>query len=134
MSSFTESIVEAAALEWFEGLGYTILPGNDIAPGEPNQERTTYADVVLSDRLYAALERINPQIPADTLAEAVRKVTLSETANLIENNRRFHKLLIDGVDVEYQTATGTVYNKVWLIDFDHPDQNDWLAVNQFTVI
>ena len=134
MSSFTESIVEAATLEWFEQLGYTTLPGNDIAPGEPNQERTTYADVVLSDRLYAALERINPQIPADTLAEAVRKVTLSETANLIENNRRFHKLLIDGVDVEYQTATGTVYNKVWLIDFDHPTQNDWLAVNQFTVI
>ena len=62
-------------------------------------------------------------------------VTRTETPSLIENNRRFHKLLVDGVDIEYRRPDGSIAgDKVWLIDFDHPERNDWLAVNQFTVI
>lgn len=132
-SKFTESIVEEATLEWLEGLGYTPLNASEIAPDSSNSERQTYADVVLIDRLRSALATINDKIPPDAIEEAIRKVTRTDTPNLFENNRRFHKLLTDGVDVEYQAENRTIYDKVWLIDFTNPNNNDWLAVNQFTV-
>lgn len=106
---FTESVVEDATLDILSGLGYAILHGPEIAPGEPGvedplqgAERADYADVVLMGRLRAALARVNPTIPDDALDEAVRKVTRSESPSLIENNRHFHRLLTDGVDVEYR--------------------------------
>src|SRR5438093_1410691 len=124
----TESVVEDAALAWFGGMGYAVLHGPDIAPGEPNAERQTYAEVVLAGRLRSALARINPGVPQSALDEALRKVMRTETPSLVENNRRFHKLLTDGVDVEYRRPDGTIAgDKVWLIDFDHPERNDWLA-------
>ncbi len=135
MSRFTESIVEQATLKWFDALGYSILNASEIAPEEPNSERQTYAEVVLRDRLKTAIETINPDIPADAIQDAIRKVTQTETPSLYENNRRFHKYLTDGVDVEYQAEEGyTKYDIVWLIDEQNPDNNNWLAVNQFTVI
>jgi len=142
MSNFTESEVEDVALSYFEELGYTILHGPDIAPGEPNTERNTPGDVILEGRLRSALAQINPQIPPEALDEVVRQVLRSETQNLIENNRRFHRLLVDGVPVSYQQGVGeatpteyrTVHDQAWLIDWDNPTHNDWLAVNQFTVI
>ena len=134
MNGFYESEVEQAALEWFADLGYETLDGATIAPGAvPHAERSTYADVVLTSRLYTALERINPTIPQAALEDAVRKITRTDTPNLYENNRRFHTLLTDGVDVEYQHAGGTKYDKVWLLDRKEADNNDWLVVNQFTV-
>jgi type I restriction enzyme, R subunit len=130
---FTESTVEEAVLEWSEALNYSVLHGPDIAPEEPAAERISYSDVILTDRLRAALSRLNPTIPDDALDEAFRKITRTETPSLIENNRRFHRMLVDGIDVEYHADGRIVSDKVWLIDFDHPEQNDWLAVNQFTV-
>ena len=133
--AFTESTVEDAALDLFRELGYAVRHGPDIAPGEPAAERADYGEVVLLGRLRAALERINPSVPRDAIDEAVRKVTRPETPGLVENNRRFHRLLVDGVDVEYRRQDGTIAgDKVWLADFDRPDRNDWLAVNQFTII
>jgi type I restriction enzyme R subunit len=130
----TESAVEDAALEWFRGLGYAILHGPDIAPGEPEAERATYNDVVLQERLRAALARINPTIPLETLEEALCKVLRTEHPSLYGNNHRFHKLLTEGVDVEYRRADGTIAgDKVWLIDFGEQGNNDWIAVNQFSV-
>ncbi|MHC5725826.1 MAG: type I restriction endonuclease subunit R, partial [Nostoc sp.] len=134
MAKLTEGDVEAATLEWFEQLNYTTLHASEIAPDEPNAERQTYADVVLLPRLRSSLEIINPQIPADAIEEAIRKITRAETLNVFENNRRFHKLLTDGINVEYQTPERVVYDQVKLIDFTNPDNNDWLVVNQFTVI
>src|SRR5436309_2560996 len=96
---FTESIVEEAVLDWFEGLGYTVLHGPSIAPEEPGAERASYNDVILVDRLRSALLKINPYIPADTIEEVIRKVTRAESPSLFENNRRFHKWITDGVDV-----------------------------------
>ena len=96
---FTESTVEEAALEIFSELGYTILHGPDIAPGELLAERKTYQDVILVKRLREALARINPKIPPDAVEEAVRKILRIETPSLEENNRRFHRLLTDGVSV-----------------------------------
>ncbi|MCY7277479.1 MAG: type I restriction endonuclease subunit R [Phormidesmis sp. CAN_BIN44] len=133
MSKFTESHVEEAALYYFEQLGYTILNGSDIAPDEPQAERTTYAEVILESRLRSALAQVNPQIPTIALDEVVRQVLRSETQNLFENNRRFHRLLTDGVPVTYQEGERTVHDQAWLIDWNNPDHNDWLVVNQFTI-
>jgi type I restriction enzyme R subunit len=129
----TESQVEEAALYYLEQLGYTILNGPTIAPEEPAVERDSYSEVVLTQRLRSALSRINPHIPPDAIDEALRQVIRSESQNLVENNRRFHRFLTDGVPVAYQDGDRTIYDQVWLIDFQQPNHNDWLAVNQFTV-
>lgn len=135
MADFVESLVEQATLDWFTELGYEVLHGGDIAPGEPHAERTSYNDVVLSDRLYETLALINPSIPAVALEETIRKLTRTESPNLFENNHSFHRWLTDGMDVSYQSNDGnTVHDKVWLLDFIHPERNNWLVVNQFTVI
>jgi type I restriction enzyme R subunit len=134
-SGVTESTVEAATLDWFAGLGYAVAHGPDLAPGEPAAERDSYADVVLVGRLRAALARLNPTIPLDALDEAARKVLRLDSPSLVENNRRCHTLLTDGVPVEYRAADGrVVHQAARLLDFDEPAANDWLAVNQFTVI
>ncbi len=134
-TDFTEIIVEEASLSWFEDLGYTVLHGANIAPDEPNAERSNFSDVVLAERLHAALARINPHIPHDALEEAFRKVIRSDSPSLLENNRQFHKWLTDGVDVSYHASDGRIVNdNAYLIDFAHPENNDWVAVNQFTII
>ena len=127
MKKFTEGIVEEATLELFEKLGYTTLHASET-------QRQSYTDVVLINRLRESLQTINPDIPPDAIEEAIRKLTRSETPSLFENNLRFHKFLTDGINVEYQTSERVVYNQVYLIDFNNPDNNDWLVVNQFTVI
>ena len=130
----TESIVEQAALDWLGGLGYEVLSGLAIAPDEPAAERTDYKQVFLFDRLQTKLEDLNPQIPLEGLQEALRKIRLISFPTLIENNRAFHRLLVEGVDVEFRNADGQiVHDKVWLIDFANPEANEFLAVNQFTV-
>ncbi|MEJ7872387.1 MAG: type I restriction endonuclease, partial [Rubrobacteraceae bacterium] len=137
MTSVNESVVEEAALDWFAELGYETLHGPEIAPDEPGAERTSYADVVLIGRLRSALARLNPGVPAEILEEAALKVSRTESPSLVENNRRFHRMLAEGVDVEYRDSEAggrIVYDKVRLVDFDYPDNNDWLALNQFTVI
>ena len=96
--SVTESTVEDAALHWFEGMGYSILHGPDIAPGEPAAERTDFSEVVLANRLRSALSRLNPNVPESALDEALRKITWTETPSLVENNRRFHRPMTDGAD------------------------------------
>jgi len=133
-SPFTESTVEDAALELFEDLGYTILHGPDIAPGELFAERKEYLEVLLEGRLKEALVRINPKIPSEAIEEAIRKLQHAESPNLIENNSRFHRFLTDGVPVEYRGKDRIVHDQVTLIDFKNPANNDWVAVNQFTVI
>ncbi len=130
----TESTVEDAGLELFSGLGYTVLHGPEIAPGELFGERKSYGDVVLVRRLRQALARINPKVPSDAIEEAIRKILSTESPSLVENNRRFHRFLTDGVNVEYRAEGRIVYDQVKLLDFDEPENNDWLAINQFTVV
>ena len=134
MTRFAESTVEDAALEWLDGLGYQVLYGPDIAPGEPAAERDSYGEAVLPGRLRAALERNNPDVPQAALEEAIRKLLVAENPSLIANNHRFHRFLVDGVPVEYRTDDGRiVHDQAWLVDFNNPEKNDFLAVNQFTV-
>ena len=132
--SVTEDTVEQAAIEWFQELGYAYLPGPSIAPGEPGAERDSYGDVVLQGWLTAAINRLNQRIPAVAREDALRKVLRVEGPSLIQTNRLFHRMLVAGVDVEYARGDGTIAgDHVRLIDFDDPDRNDWLVVNQFTV-
>jgi len=131
-----ESVVEEAALAWLETLGYTVLHGPNIAAGMPGAERSdpNYRDVILEGRVRHALVRLNPDLPSEALEEAYRKLTRVDAPSLVERNRAMHRLLIDGVTVEYRRKDGSVAGaQVRVIDFDEPDNNDWLAVNQFTV-
>ena len=130
----SESILEDTALAWFESLGYSVESGPVISPGEPGAEREDYDQVVLLGRLQIALENINPNIPSDAIGEVARKITQTESPSLIENNRRFHRMLTDGVDVSYMQDDREVHDKVWLLDLEDLSNNNWLAVNQFTVI
>ncbi|MDD5140201.1 MAG: type I restriction endonuclease subunit R [Verrucomicrobiales bacterium] len=130
----TESVVEDAALDWLRGLGYEVLSGLAIAPGEPAAERADYKQVFLFDRLQTKLKDLNPKVPQEGLQEALRKLRLISHPTLIENNRAFHRLLVEGADVEFRNREGQiVHDKVWLIDFANPEANEFLAVNQFTV-
>ena len=130
-----ESTVEEAALSWFDELGYGIGHGPEIAPGEPAAERESFGDVVLIGRLRDAIDRINPDIPQEAREEALRKVLHVATPSLVGSNRAFHRVLRDGVEVEYRRKDGSIAgDRVQLIDFDDPANNDWLVVNQFTVI
>lgn len=136
MSGFTESIVEEAALEWLTALGYSVLHGPDIAAGEPAAERNAsgYRDVVLEARLRAALAQFNPELPHDALDDAYRKLMRLDAPSLIERNRAVHRMLVDGINVEFRRKDGSIGGaQARLIDFDDPARNDWLAVNQFTV-
>ncbi len=133
--SITESIVEDAALTWFGELGYAVGHGPQMAPGEPAAERDSFGEVVLVGRLREALRRLNPTLPEEAREEALRKVLRVASPSLVQTNRAFHKLLRDGVDVEYARPDGsTKHDKAWLVDFSDARANDWLAVNQFTVI
>ena len=132
--AFTESTIEQTALDWLKDLGYAILFGGDIAPDEPAAERADYQEVILAGRFRAALERINPNVPAEALDDAFRKVTRPSSPSLVGNNRSFHRMLADGIEVEYRHEGRIKGDKVWLIDFENLENNDWLAVNQFTVV
>ncbi|MEO3430710.1 type I restriction endonuclease subunit R [Pelagibius sp. CAU 1746] len=135
MTGFSENHVEDAALEWLSGLGYAVLHGPDISPEGPSPERVSYDQVLLTERLRAALEALNPHLPAETLDEVLRKVQQAETPSLVEENRRLHGYLLEGVPVEVSREDGSIAGDVArLVDFNDLEANDWLAVNQFTVI
>ena len=130
----TESVVEQAALAWLESAGWSVLNGADIAPGEAAAERDDYAQVVLAGRLRDALARLNPQLPVDALDDAFRKLTRPEGADPVARNRALHRLIVDGVTVEYRDGEREIRGaQARVIDFDSPASNAWLAANQFSV-
>jgi type I restriction enzyme R subunit len=134
MAAFTESIVEEAALAWLESLGWSVKHGPEIAPGELDAERADFGQVVLEQRLRDALTRLNPQLPAEAIEDAFRKLTRPEGLTTETRNRAVHRLLVDGVTVEYRTGEGAIRGaQAQVLDFGDAGNNDWLAVNQFSV-
>ncbi len=134
MRQFTESTVESAALAWLKSLGWQTRHGAEMAPDELFAERQDYGRVVLEQRLRDALARLNPDLPTEALQDAFRKLTSPEGATLEQRNRALHRMLVDGVTVEYRRPDGAIAGaQARVIDFGEPEQNDWLAVNQFTV-
>ena len=134
MTTLTEADVEQAALDWLVALGWQVAHGPDIAPDTPAAERNDYSQVVLESRLRDALARLNPSMPPAAFDDASRKLTNPGGSTLEARNRSFHRMLVNGVNVEYRTNEGAIRGEqAQVIHFDHPDNNDWLAVNQFTV-
>lgn len=136
LSDFSESVVEQAALAWVESLGYCVLHGPDIAADEPIAERSdpNYHDVILERRLRQALVHLNRDLPPEALDDAFRKLTRIDAPSLITRNRTLHRMLVDGVNVEYARPDGSIAGaQVHVLDFERPENNDWVAVNQFTV-
>jgi type I restriction enzyme, R subunit len=133
-----ESDVEEFALIQFAAIGYECLHGDDIAPETLASERESFGDVILRGRLEESLRRLNPEVPEAAIADALRKVILPASASPIQSNRAFHRLLRDGVEVEVagqDSFAGEIRGlRLKLIDFNDPGENDWLVVNQFTVI
>ncbi len=134
MTAVSESTVEDAALEWLTGLGWSVEHEPDIAPDGATAERGDYRDVVLEGRLRDALDRLNPDLPADALDDAFRKLTEPQGATLEARNRDLHRMLVEGIGVEYRARDGDMRGaQVSVLDYESPERNDFLAVNQFTV-
>lgn len=133
MASITENEIEEIALSYLQNLGYSYILGTDISPDGEHPERQ-YNEVVLVTRLRDAIDKLNPNISQDAKEDALKKVLRTESPNLLVNNESFHRYLTDGVDVEVRTESGIRGEKVYIVDFENPDNNEFLAVNQFTVI
>lgn len=137
MPKLCENDIEVMTIEELEQLGYTYIPGPQLAPDGEAPERQIYADVLLVDRVRTAIASLNPDIPYDAQEDALKQLLRISSPDLIANNEQFHKMLVDGIDVEYRKNGEIIGDKVWLIDFDHPDhpdRNEFLVVNQYTVI
>ncbi|HEY1984245.1 MAG TPA: type I restriction endonuclease subunit R [Terracidiphilus sp.] len=131
--SILESDVEQELLGWFEDLGYEVVFGPDLAPDGANPERKGYKHVLLEGRLKDALHRLNPGMPPAAITDAVDVIVNSAAPGLLAANREFQRWLTRGVQVFWQENSETQSDRVRIVDFSHPEQNDWLAVNQFTV-
>jgi type I restriction enzyme R subunit len=135
MSRLDESTVEQSALNWLQEIGWQVALGAEIAPDQPRAERDDYREVILAQRLRDALTLLNPELPPDALEDAFRKLMNPSGADLLQRNRQMHRYLVDGVTVEYRDSDGAIRGaQVQVIDFENPENNDWLAVNQFGVI
>jgi type I restriction enzyme R subunit len=134
MSRLTESAIEDFAIKMCERLGYTYVYAPDIAPDGEHPERSHYDEVLLVGRLEAALRRINPKASPTMLQDALKEVRRFHSPDLLANNEAFHQLLTEGVNVRIQKDGDERGERVWLIDFARPENNEFVVANQFTVI
>ncbi len=133
MIKFTESTIEQAAINWLKELGYDYAFGPEIAFDGERPERADYQEPLLPGRLRDALTRLNPDLPPTAREEAFRQLTRLGKPSLLLNNHAFHHLLVNGIEVEYKKDGRMVSGRAVVVDFDNPDNNDWLVVNQYTV-
>lgn len=134
MGKLTESEIETLAIERLQALGFNYVYAPDIAPDSTNPERESFAEVLLIKRLRNAVAQINPTLPAAALDEAIKTIQRISSPELLANNEAFHRLLTEGVNVSYQKDGNTRGDLVWLVDFDDPDNNEFVVANQFTII
>lgn len=134
MNRLTESKIEEFAIELLEKSGYQYIYGPDIAPDAETPERDSFEDVLLIDRVKAAIARINPNVPAEVREDAVKQIQRLNSPELIANNETFHRMLTEGIKVSIQDRGDTRGDLVWLVDFNNPENNDFIVCNQFTVI
>lgn len=134
MAKLYESAVEEMAIEELQSLGYTYITGIDLAPDAQNPERNSYGEVLLMGQLQAALSKLNPTIPADAVQGAARKLSRIATSNLLADNEEFHRMLVDGIPVEYRKGGYIKGDYVHVVDFENPLNNEFLVVNQYTIV
>ncbi|MEX2633655.1 MAG: type I restriction endonuclease subunit R, partial [Balneolales bacterium] len=134
MTKITENEIELWAIETFEALGYQYIYAPDIAPDGDHPERDSYEDVILSERLKAAIGRTNSGVPVEAREEAFKEIQRINSPELLANNETFHRMLTEGIKVSYQKDGQQRGDLVWLIDFETPENNEFLVANQFTII
>lgn len=134
MTKLTESAIETFAIELFQKLGYEYIYAPDIAPDGENPQRQSFAEVILHERLQKAVARINHTLPKALQDEAIKQVERIASPELLANNEAFHRLLTEGVTVSHFTEGEERGEQVWLVDFDNPENNDFVVANQFTII
>jgi type I restriction enzyme R subunit len=130
---FTESTIEQASIDWFKELGYIYAFGPEIAFDGERPERSDYHETLLLGRLQDAITRLNGDLPVQAQEEALRRITRLDKPSLLLNNHAFHHLLVNGIEVEYKKDGRMVSGRVYVVDFENEDNNDWLVVNQYTV-
>lgn len=133
MRTITETQIESICLEYLRELGYDFLYGPDISPDGTFPERL-YNEVILVNRLKSAIDRLNPLISSDAREEALKKVLRTTSPTLLINNETLHQYLTEGIDIEYRKDGNIRGDKVYIVDFNDPGNNEFLAVNQFTVV
>lgn len=134
MTKLIENTIEEFSIELLEHLGYQYVYGPDIACDGKSPERDSYEDVLLTERLKNAIQKINPKIPIDSQIEALREIQRINSPELLTNNETFHRMLTEGINVSYQKDGQQRGDLVWLIDFENPENNDFVVTNQFTII
>ena len=134
MAKITEKDIELYAIEELENLGYSYIYGPDIAPDTEAKERTSFDQVILTERLKKAIDRINLTIPNNAKEDALKQVLRIGTPDLLTDNETFHKILTEGINVTYQKDGIQRGDIVKLVDFDTVNNNEFNVVNQFTVI
>lgn len=135
MHTISEDDVEQAALEWVSDVGWSWLNGSEIGPDSLNAERNDFGGVVLEGRSRDAIERLNPELPYEALEDGHRKLIDPQGTSLVLKNESFHRMLVEGVNVEYRDSDGRIRGtQVRVIDFEDVEANDFLAVNQFAVV
>ena len=130
----TENEIEKLAIALLEHQGYTYINGVHLAPDAPDSERTTFEEVVLKQRLENAVRRINPTIPLDAQQDAVKQILRIASPDVLSNNETFHRLLTEGIPVTKRVDGQERGDRVFLIDFESPLHNEFLVVNQFTIV
>ncbi len=132
--TFNEFTVEQAAINWLTELGYEYSDGPAIACDGEHPERADYQETILAGRLENAIANLNRHLPAPAQEETLRRISRPGEPSLLLNNHTFHRLLVSGIEVDYKTEDGRVVSgRARVMDFDDPDNNDWLVVNQYTV-
>ena len=134
MTRLTENSIEEFVIQEIERLGYTYIYAPHIAPDGEQLERNSYEEVVLLPRLSEAVERINPNVPAEAREEAIKEISRIHSPELLTNNEKFHRFLTEGIKVSYQKDGNQRGDLVWLIDFKNPENNDFVVANQFTIV
>ena len=134
MTKITETTIEEFAIELLERLGYQYIYAPDIAHDGESPERNSYEEVLLTGRLQEAIRRINPKVPHDSREDALKEIQRINSPELLANNESFHRMLTEGINVSYQKDGHQRGDLVWLIDFETPENNDFIVANQFTVI
>ena len=133
MALITEDHVELQSIEWFKDLGYDYVCGYDVAPDGETPQRTDYRSVTLKDRLFSSLKRLNPEIPQSAINAAFSQLINPNIPALMSCNRQVHSWITKGVKVSYHEGNQEVGKQLKVIDFENPENNDWLVVNQFTI-
>ncbi|WP_366924854.1 type I restriction endonuclease subunit R [Metallumcola ferriviriculae] len=130
----TENSIEKFAIQLLEKVGYQYIYAPDVAPDSVSPERKSFEDVLLLERLQKAVGRINPKIPVDVRLDAIKEIQRLSSPELIANNEAFHRMLTEGINVSVQKNGNDRGDLVWLVDFNQPENNEFIITNQFTVI